>query len=287
MKSDAVKKFAYDIKLMELSPQELQQISDLFTRAGSGMSGGSEFLDWQYNQNPAGQAVGYNAYFDGLLVAHYAVIPLRARVFGEEVLGYLSINTRTDLEHQGQGLFTRLAESTYSHIKKIGGEFVVGVANGNSVHGFTRKLGFQHVGLLETRFVLGSPSTGKRDLDFESIWDSATVAWRLDNPTKSYKHRKKGDRAMLYSNSRRFSSLIGNVPYKSLPNGLETLSRFSCMPKLWLGIAKGMNWAGTLYALVPIKLQPVQLNLIYLDLKGTRSLDPESVRFLAMDFDAY
>jgi len=287
MKSDTVRKFIYDIKPIELSLLELQQISDLFIRAGSSMSGGSKFLNWQYNQNPAGQAVGYNAYFDGLLVAHYAVIPLRARVFGEEAFGYLSINTLTDPDHQGQGLFTRLAESTYSDIKKIGGEFVVGVANENSVHGFTRKLGFQHVSLLETRFVIGFPSILKCDLDFESIWDSATVAWRLDNPTKSYKYRKKGDRALLFSNSNRFSSLIGEVPYKSLPNGLETLGRFSCMPKLWLGIAEGMSWAGTLYALVPSKLQPVQLNFIYRDLKGTRSLDPTSVRFLAMDFDAY
>lgn len=287
MKADATRKCLYDIKSMDLSSQELEQVSALFVRSGSGMNGGVEFLNWQYNQNPAGQAVGYNAYFDGLLIAHYAAIPLRAKVFGEAVFGYLSINTRTDPEHQGQGLFTRLAESTYSDIEKIGGEFVVGVANENSVHGFTKKLGFQHVGLLETRFVLGSPSTAKCDLDFQSIWDSETVAWRLDNPTKSYKYRKKGDRALIFGASRRFLSLIGDVPYESLPNGLETLGGFSFMPKLWLGIAEGMSWRGALYAVVPRKLQPVQLNLIYRDLKGTRSLDPASVKFLAMDFDAY
>jgi GNAT superfamily N-acetyltransferase len=287
MKSDCIRKGSYHIKPLDLSPQELEQVSDLFIRSGSTINGGREFLDWQYNLNPAGQAVGYNAYFDGLLIAHYAAIPLRAKVFGEDVFGYLSINTRTDREHQGQGLFTRLAESTYSDIEKTGGEFVVGVANENSVYGFTKKLGFQHVGVLDRRFVLGSPSMGNCDLDYEPIWDSATVAWRLDNPTKSYKYRIKGDRALLYGKSRQFLSLIGDVPYQSLPPGLETISRFSLMPKLWLGIAERMSWGGTLYALVPRMLHPVQLNLIYRDLKGARSLDPASVLFLAMDFDAY
>lgn len=46
MRSRTVSKSAYDIKALELSRQELEQVSDLFIRSDSGMSGETEFHDW-------------------------------------------------------------------------------------------------------------------------------------------------------------------------------------------------------------------------------------------------
>src|SRR5687768_7937755 len=72
-----------------------------------------DYLDWQYNRNPAGKAVGFNAYSAGILAAHYVTIPLVARIAGETRSGVLSLNTATHPDHQGKKLFTRLAEKTY------------------------------------------------------------------------------------------------------------------------------------------------------------------------------
>jgi hypothetical protein len=43
------------------------------------------FLKWQYLKNPIGFAIGYNAYHNGILVAHYATIPIVSRVFGKQL----------------------------------------------------------------------------------------------------------------------------------------------------------------------------------------------------------
>ena len=109
------------------------------------------YLDWEYNQNPAGKAVGFNAYHDHELAGHYVTLPLRARLFGSDVSGLLSLNTATHPNHQGNGLFTKLAEHTYARARDLRFEFVIGVANANSTHGFVNKLGFQLVGRLSAK----------------------------------------------------------------------------------------------------------------------------------------
>ena len=211
----------YDVRVLETSPDALREVLDLFIRGGSGMSDTIEFLDWQYNQNPRGKAVGFNAYYEGRLAAHYVAIPVIANLFGRPTRGLLSINTRTDTDHQGQGLFTRLARETYDHARDIGCEFVIGVANDNSVHGFTKKLGFQRVGLMQTYFCT-DPSGLQAPFDYETAWDVDALRWRLSNPTKRYSVRHSADRTLLFSRSSRFRALIGDVPTDIVPPGIAT-----------------------------------------------------------------
>jgi hypothetical protein len=56
---------------------------------------------------------------------------------------------------------------------------------------------------------------------------------------------------------------------------------------LWLGIDCRVSWGRTLQIKVPRRLRPVSLTLIFLDLAGSRQIDPGSTAFWAMDFDAY
>src|SRR5262245_10816784 len=88
-----------------------------------------EALGWQYRDNPDGQVVGFNAWLDAVLAAHYVTIPLVARVNGKEEKGLLSLNTATHAVHQGKGLFTKLANATYDLGRSMGYGFVIGVAN--------------------------------------------------------------------------------------------------------------------------------------------------------------
>ncbi len=40
------------------------------------------YLEWDYAENPAGDAIAYNAYDGDRLVAHFGAQPMRARVRG-------------------------------------------------------------------------------------------------------------------------------------------------------------------------------------------------------------
>lgn len=275
----------YDIRPLETSPDALQEVLDLFIQGGSGMSNTIEFLDWQYNQNPRGPAVGFNAYFEGQLAAHYVAIPVTANVFGAPAKGLLSVNTRTAAGHQGQGLFTRLARATYDHAQASGYEFVVGVANDSSVHGFTKKLGFQHVGMMRTWFAT-DPRWEEASLDYETLWDADTVRWRLSNPTRSYFARRRGDRALLFGQSRRFRVLMGDVEAGTVPPDVPappgSLNPFS----MWLGVSTASQ-TGAVRIPVPERMKETSLHLIYRDLIGERTLSADRTRFWAMDFDAY
>ena len=135
----------YELKKLSFSLNEYDQIVDLFRKDGNNLHYEKSFLEWQYEQNPIGKAIGFNAFFEDKLVAHYAAIPINCLISGVVTKGLLSINTKTDSAHQGKGLFTLLAEETYSFAKELGFHFIVGVANDNSVYGFTKKLSFQLV----------------------------------------------------------------------------------------------------------------------------------------------
>jgi GNAT superfamily N-acetyltransferase len=115
-----------------------------------------EYIQWQYADNPDGNIVGFNAYDGETLAAHYVTQPMQAVVRGVEMKGLLSLNTATHPQHQGKGLFVKLANQTYSYAAEQGYDFVIGVANQNSVHGFTKKMGFQLVGQLHALLGIGA-----------------------------------------------------------------------------------------------------------------------------------
>ena len=95
-----------------------------------------KFIEWQYRENPNGEILGFNAYYKGELVAHYAIMPVFATVFGVAEKGLLSLNTATHPSHQGKKLFSTLAEMSYKDASAKGYGFVVGVANAKSTPSF-------------------------------------------------------------------------------------------------------------------------------------------------------
>jgi GNAT superfamily N-acetyltransferase len=244
------------------------------------------FLDWQYNRNPNGAVIGYDAVLEGELAAHYATIPMAAHLGGRLARGLLSINTATHPDHQRQGLFPRLAEMSYERGRELGYEFVIGVANHNSVYGFTNKLGFQSVGPLETRFVTSvrtrQPSV---PLDYVGEWSAEALRWRMSNPRGVYSVRRHGELAQIMGRTQRFAALIGEVPADRAPqDALEAgLRPFN----VWLGLDSRIAWGRTLQLPVPKRFRPVPLTLIFRDLVEERRIDPRATAFWSMDFDAY
>ncbi|MBL0328378.1 MAG: GNAT family N-acetyltransferase [Bacteroidetes bacterium] len=244
------------------------------------------FLKWQYKDNPDGTVVGYNAYQNGVLVAHYATIPMKAILFGKEERGVLSLNTATHPDHQGKKLFTSLAGLTYTLAAEKGFGFVAGVANANSTPGFINKLGFQLVGALEAKLGFGkiSVSESDREVQFLKQWNKEMLDWKLKNPAIKYKIKdgliyaptdKTGIEAMLLE-TKAFS-----VKDNAINLGFRPIT-------LWIGINAAINWSKAMYFNVPKRMRPSPLNFIFKDLtKLNRKLEYKKVIFNAFDFDAY
>ncbi|MBP6389432.1 MAG: GNAT family N-acetyltransferase [Flavobacteriales bacterium] len=279
----------YDLRPLDLSTEGLAKVTALLRLVFPHAAHYSEaLLRWQYVDNPDGPAVGYNAWADKELAAHYVTIPMRAQVDGREERGLLSLNTATAPTHQGKGLFTRLAEATYRTGAEQGFGFVVGVANANSTHGFTKKLGFQLVSPLRAMVGIGSlplrPDDG--NVQFAPMHSEAKLRWRTAHPAHTYTlaaepgkwsilspKKMKGARFLLAAG-------LGDAPHlllqKENPPAL----------KAWIGLDPLMAWTTSAYLNVPMRLRPSPLNMIFKDLSGAgRKLNASKVRMEAIDFD--
>jgi len=149
------------------------------------------YLEWLYIQNPHGRVIGTDAFAGDRLAAHYAIMPRRYALGGQSYDAALSINTATHPDHQGKGLFTKLADATYERAAAQGVRFVLGAANANSVGGFTRKLGFTALGQIRLYLGFQPPAATGDDLDL--MTDDHWIAWRLANPSRVYTSRRLGN----------------------------------------------------------------------------------------------
>jgi GNAT superfamily N-acetyltransferase len=150
-----------------------------------------DYLTWQYLKNPHGRAIGIDAFEEDQLVAHYCIIP-RNYIHNERLYrSALSVNTATHPEHQGKGLFTKLAEMTYENASQAGIQFIVGVANQYSVNGFIKKLGFSNFGQIHMN-ISYKAFLNKED-GLKISHDDKWLKWRFNNPSREYKFINHSD----------------------------------------------------------------------------------------------
>jgi len=178
------------------------------------------YLQWLYKENPHGCAIGFDAYLDGELAAHYVTIPRVYRVRGDNVPGVLSVNTATHPNHQRKGLFTRLAATTYERAEQEGYQFIIGVANTQSIHGFLNKLEFEYLG--QIRLALWrKPHPEPQDyalLDKGKDW----MRWRLSNPSAKYFLTHAGkDEVIINTRRGRAVFSIGRTKCSLLPDNVS------------------------------------------------------------------
>jgi hypothetical protein len=278
---------AYDIRPVIAHDSEIQKTSELLRNVFKKQHFTPGFLKWQYFDNPAGQAIGYNAWTETEeIAAHYVTQAVLYNWNGRIVKGLLSLNTVTHPMHQGKGLFLELAEKTYGAAASSGFEFVIGIANQNSTHGFVNKLGFYLVGRLDAKLGLGNIQYFNKPIyDFERCWDKASLEWRLSNP--QFQYEIKRENILATTGKLGIKAMIGKFSSEIL-SGLPSSDLGTDFLKLWIGTDPNINWKGSFYFSIPEKLKPAPLNLIFKDLSGKgRNIDLSKVRFQAMDFDAY
>lgn len=257
-----------------------------------------KYLAWQYVDNPDGPVVGTDAFAGDELAATYVCIPAKLLIRGHEKRALLSLNTATHPKYQGKGLFTKLASATYSRAADLGYDVVYGVANQNSIRGFSTKLGFQDVGGLAARIGVGAfPVFDEKVVQaaaFRRLWHSPGMKWRAANPANRLDVRSAGDDlAVVFGRTQypgiRVQGLVA-VDRSPQQNASEFQLARSGPPSLRLSIGlqpMGMGSAG-LSVLLPDRLKPSPLRLIYRNLTDSRDrIDIETVLFSFVDFDAY
>ena len=248
-------------------------------------------LEWLYANNPLGTVVGFDAFENENLVAHYAAIPIEVMSDGKVERGLLSLNTATRKSHQGRGLFIKLAQATYQKAAADGYSFVIGIANHNSTPGFLNKLGFTLVDSLSAKIYAGSLKYNPNEFQgkdyFYRIWNANTLKWRIENPSNK----------LWYSSTMNHTSVLGDAFLGVLPvealigkvinNQIQNRKLFPKI-KLFLGLVPDGHLKKIKSIDVPNFLRPSPLNFIYKDLMGQgRTLKREKIFFTFLDFDAY
>ncbi|RZT41348.1 GNAT family N-acetyltransferase [Cupriavidus agavae] len=252
------------------------------------------YLKWLYSENPSGKVVGFDAYAEGRLAAHYVTVPADVFIQGVRQRGLLSLNTATHPDFQGKGLFTELARRTYERGAELGFNFVYGVANANSTPGFIRKLGFQLVRPLDAKISLGHVAKVDwpavcRTAAFRRQWTEAHLAWRARNPQNAIRFASNRDGVLTAFASTDKPGVV--VAGEFSPDGPVTAlpcASVPILPRLFIGLLPEASRRRGLAIDVPKALRPSPLNLIYLSLdQKQKTLPADQIALSFLDFDAY
>ncbi|WP_299314527.1 GNAT family N-acetyltransferase [uncultured Aquimarina sp.] len=279
---------SYDFLPIKVDKASIQEIASLLkTTFPKAKKYTEKFVSWQYVENPIGHMIGYNAYFEEELAAHYALMPIKAIINGKEEKGLLSLNTATHPKHRGKKLFPTLAAKSFESASDNGFGFVIGVANAQSTPGFLKKLDFQFIGMLEAKLGWGDVLRKQTEnvIDYQRSWDEKTIKWRLSNPELSY--RIKDNR--VFAATDHFGVKVILKDFDVTYNIDDKKNSLGFRPiKLWIGIDDTISWKKSFYFDIPLGMRPSPLNLIFKDLTSSnRKFQFSGVRFSALDFDAY
>ena len=274
----------YRIEQMSATDKSIEEVKDLLhiTFPNRAEKFSTEYLKWQYVENPRGEVIAYNAYDkEGELAAHYAVIPVEMKIDDKVVKGVLSLNTATHPNHRGKRLFTILAEHTYNRAQELGRKFVIGVANANSTHGFLKNLGFYLIAPLEVKVGVGSPfksSYGKKNHVF---YDEEVMRWRLRCPYFNYSYKGytiygKIDKPLFHTAVTLFPEELNIDQF-----GLKTTS---APLNLYVGFGDIVSKS---YFKLPSFIKRSPFNLIFKDLSDGElpRMTTENIVFHLLDFD--
>jgi hypothetical protein len=283
---------------LDLSPEGLARSAAMIREAMPRASHVTpEFLHWEYVANPAGAAVGLEAFEGDRLVSHCAVQPLRAKIRGRDRLGAMSLNAATLAEYGGRGIYFGLAKQVYAELKTSGYDFGIAVTNDNSTPGFVKHCGFELLRPLEARVGLGPvpASTFATEPELAKSWDAASLAWRLSPPHRCYRVRSGGGVVRVFAPSGKPAIEVEIAQLRDAPaSALPAPSPCAPSPlRLWVGLEPDIRWGRSLLWNLPGRLRPSPLNLIFADLHGADLRgadlrpDPSRVRWTGIDFDDF
>ncbi|HEY0112284.1 MAG TPA: GNAT family N-acetyltransferase [Allosphingosinicella sp.] len=245
------------------------------------------YFEWYYGKNPDGRAIGCNAFAGDELVGHMAAQVFPSRLDGEELRGAYTVNGSVHPLHRGCKLQSRISATLFEQAAAMG--CVLCLATGNKWSTGPLLTRYEMLRPLEARIGIGLPRArgDSGEPSFERIWSEEAMRWRMANPEGRYSAIRDLDRMAILSPAG--VPGIGAILYQGRSVG--AFSETNDLPgplRLWLGLDPDVDWRGSAFLPIPMRLRPSPLNLVYRDLTGGGFLpDPARVVFRGVDFDAF
>lgn len=131
------------LNIKDLNEDSVDMYKSCFDSNGSTKN--KESIQWQFFKNPVHKTFVDIAYSDEAkkVAAIYAVFPSFFKIGNNDYVGSQSMDTITDIDFRGKGLFTKLAKNVFSRLRESDVKLVYGFPNGSSIHGFSTKLGWR------------------------------------------------------------------------------------------------------------------------------------------------
>lgn len=254
----------YSIELIDIKEETLSEITRFLQETfPKNNKFTSDFIRWQYAENPEGNMVGFNAWYNGKIVSHFASLPLTMNLFGDRKKGLLCINVSTNIEHRGKKLFTILGEKTIEYAKANDFDFMIAVPNANSTHAFLKYFDFYLISQLSAKVGFGENIYSNQAQKCFREWEDKVWEWRLKNPTNKYAYNPKG---YVYSPISFFAKTISKT---ELPQSIASRTKKTLgLRPLNLYIGLGANTKAGLYYNIPSFIKRPPFNLVFKDLKG-------------------
>ena len=280
----------YRFEMLDHSPAGYEQVANLlrqvFPKAGHLTP---RYLEWHYGGNPDGKAIGCNAFAaDGTLVGHMAALVFDCRLEGEARRGMYTVNGAVHPDHRGRRLQSRISAAMFDEAGRLGYAFCLATGNKWSTGPLLTR--FRMLRPLDARLGFGLPRRREpvRAPSVERIWSEEALKWRLANPEGRYSAIRcgGGETAIL---SPAGPPGLGAILYQGpAPEGLAESRRAPGPLRVWLGLDPQVDWTGSAFLPIPMRLRPSPLNLVYKDLTGGGFLpDPDRIVFRGIDFDAF
>lgn len=261
--------------------KSLQQVVDLqnIVYEGTGHTFSVDGFRHWYVDNPMGKVISFNTFYGEELVGHYACIPIKMEIEGRVALGLLDMATVTHPNHRGKGLFKKLATITYEYAKKAGFEFVIGVANANSFHGYMKYFPFTFVGQLDVKMGFGDNILPDGEKVYKTHWDKESLIWRSTVVRNNY--IRSGN--SILGNKSFMKTYMGTFDSELL-DGVMLDKRTSMKMRLYVGMGAKFK---SPYMNVPKFIKHSPFNLIFMDLTDGKlpTMTKDNVFYQLIDFD--
>jgi hypothetical protein len=251
-----------------------------------------EFLDWLYNKNPNGKAIINNAYKNEKIIAHFALVPIRALYDSKTYKSALLVFNAVDENHRNLYLFYKLASKILEIAKSKNIKFVMSVASENSSQLYVKCFQFKLISPLEVKIGL-SKFQEKNNLPhkFEIIRNKKMIEWRLNNPRFKYQVYKENNKSLILNdNYKVFKMNMGYINNKELNliNKNIFKNTYNLNPfNMWMGLNNNLKNIKMSFDL-PNILKPSPSNFIIKDLKSKKTnLNKEDIKFNLIDYEVF
>lgn len=157
---------------------------------------------WNYDDNICNDKFIKIMWDDDILAGHYAVLPSKMNIYDKTYTSGLSMTTMTSPEYKKQGIFVKLANALYEeNYNKL--PVIYGFPNNNSLHGFIKHLGWNHILDIEMyscyTFKSELKSLDKNIKSTEMLDDRVNVLFdKFSKVFKEYKIMIKRDKEYLH-----------------------------------------------------------------------------------------